>query len=139
MGNQRIAFGGSLDGVSATTGQFGASGMVGSVGRDAALTASNSTFVNLPAAGFPGAAAPAALAATLFSPTANRFLNLEISALQAEGRGQLVSSPRIITTDQNAALIEQGVQIPYVVTGEDGPTVEFRSASLRLEIGRAHV
>ncbi len=127
VGNQRIALGGSLEGVNVTTIQYGPQDMV-----DRRIDV-NLPFVNLPAIGFSGTA-PAALAATLFSPSSNRFLNLEISALQAEGRGQLVSSPRIITTDQNAALIEQGVQIPYVVTGEDGPTVEFRSASLRLEV-----
>jgi len=121
IGSQRIALGASLDGVTATTGQFGT------------LTAANSTFVNLPAIGLSGAA-PAALAATLFSPTANRFLNLEISALQAEGRGQLVSSPRLITTNQNTALIEQGVQIPFTTTSEDGTSVQFKNATLRLEV-----
>jgi len=121
IGGQRIAIGASLDGVTATTGQFGT------------LTAANSTFVNLPARALSGAA-PAALAATLFSPTANRFLNLEISALQAEGRGQLVSSPRLITTNQNTALIEQGVQIPFTTTSQDGTETDFRNATLRLEV-----
>jgi len=121
LGSHRIAFGASLDGVTATTGQFGA------------LTAANTTFLNLPARALAGAA-PAALAATLFSPSANRFLNLEISALQADGRGQMVASPRVITTNQNPAIIEQGVQIPYTTTSDGGTNTEFRNASLRLEV-----
>ena len=129
VGNQRIAFGGSLNGMTATTGQF-----VRSTNEILdAVTAANSSFVNMPARALSGVT-PAALAATLFSPTANRFLNLEISALQAEGRGQLVSSPRLITTNQNAALIEQGVQIPFTTTSQDGTQTIFRNATLRLEV-----
>jgi len=122
LGSNRIAFGASLDGVTATTGQFGA------------LTAANTTFVNLPALALAGVA-PAAVAATLFSPSANRFLNLEISALQADGRGQVVASPRVITTNQNLATIEQGVRVPFTRNNDEGEsTTEFINASLKLEV-----
>jgi len=78
---------------------------------------------------------PAAFAASLFSPAANRFLNLEISALQADGRGKVVSSPRVITADQIKAIIEQGVEFPYPVASASGATaVQFRKASLKLEV-----
>ena len=122
-GSHRIAFGASLDGVTATTGQGGA------------LTAANTTFVNLPARPLAGAA-PAALAATLFSPSANRFLNLEISALQADGRGQMVASPRVITTNQREAIIEQGVKIPVTTPGTNSQpaSTRFEDATLRLEV-----
>lgn len=43
---------------------------------------------------------PASFAISLFKPTANRFLNLELSALEADSRGKIVSSPRLITADQ---------------------------------------
>ncbi len=122
LGSNRIAFGASLDAVTATTGQFGA------------LTAANTTFVNLPALALAGVA-PAAVAATLFSPSANRFLNLEISALQADGRGQVVASPRVITTNQNLATIEQGVRVPFTRNNDEGEsTTEFINASLKLEV-----
>jgi type IV pilus assembly protein PilQ len=95
---------------------------------------SNTQFVNLPAATV-GTASPATFALSLFSATANRFLNLELSALEAEGKGKILSSPRVITADQVKALIEQGEQIPYLVGTSAGNTsIEFRDASLKLEV-----
>lgn len=95
---------------------------------------SNTQFVNLPAATV-GTANPATFALSLFSATANRFLNLELSALEAEGKGKILSSPRVITADQVKALIEQGEQIPYLVGTTAGNTsIEFRDATLRLEV-----
>ena len=124
-GGNRIAFGGSYDAVSATT-----------LERATALSSANTSFVNLPAPTMGGAADAARLALSLFSPTANRFLDLEISALQADGKGKVVASPRVITADQTQAEIEQGVDIPYPsaagVTG--ATTVSFRKASLRLTV-----
>jgi type IV pilus assembly protein PilQ len=58
-------------------------------------------------------ASAASFALSLFSASANRFLNLELSALESEGKGKVVSSPRVITTDQTKAEVEQGVEIPY--------------------------
>ena len=66
-------------------------------------------------AGGANAGSAATFALSLFSATANRFLNLEISALEAEGKGNIVSSPRVITADQTKALIEQGTELPYQV------------------------
>jgi len=95
-----------------------------------------SQFVNLPAntSTFSGASA-ATFALSLFGATANRFLNLEISALEAEGKGNVVSSPRVITADQTKARIEQGEEIPYQQATSSGATsVAFKKASLRLEV-----
>jgi type IV pilus assembly protein PilQ len=62
-------------------------------------------------------------------------LNLEISALEAEGRGKIVSSPRVVTADQTKALIEQGTQIPYAIASSSGATaVQFKTAALKLEV-----
>jgi type IV pilus assembly protein PilQ len=96
----------------------------------------DSQFVNFPAkSGTIGSAAAATFALSLFSATANRFLNLELSALEAEGKGKIVSSPRVITADQVKAVIEQGEQIPYLVASSSGATsVQFRPAALRLEV-----
>lgn len=96
----------------------------------------DSQFVNLPAntTAFGGAAA-AQFALSLFGATANRFLNLELSALEAEGKGNIVSSPRVITADQTKARIEQGEEIPYQQATSSGATsVAFKKASLRLEV-----
>ncbi len=93
-------------------------------------------FVNLPAnVSSLGGAAAATFALSLFSATANRFLNLELSALEAEGKGKIVSSPRVITADQVKALIEQGEELPYQAATSSGATqIQFRKANLKLEV-----
>jgi type IV pilus assembly protein PilQ len=95
----------------------------------------DSAFVNLPAnTGSLGVDA-ATFALSLFGVSANRFLNLELSALEAEGRGKIVSSPRVITADQVEALIEQGEELPYQSATSSGATaVQFRQATLSLRV-----
>ncbi|MBL0090086.1 MAG: type IV pilus secretin PilQ [Ideonella sp.] len=91
-------------------------------------------FFNLPANAINGQSA-ATLALSLFSPAANRLLNLELSALEADGKGKIISSPRVITSDQGKALIEQGEEIPYQVATTSGATsIQFKKASLKLEV-----
>ena len=92
--------------------------------------------VNLPAgnAGQTVQSAPG-LALSLFNAAADRFINLEISALEAEGRGKVVSRPRVITADQTKALIEQGTELPYQSASASGATsISFRKANLKLEV-----
>jgi type IV pilus assembly protein PilQ len=93
------------------------------------------SFVNLPSGGQSGFA-PASFAVSLFDAlNTSRFLNLEISALEADGRGKIVSSPRVVTADQVKALIEQGTEFPYQTATSSGATaVEFRKANLKLEV-----
>jgi type IV pilus assembly protein PilQ len=99
-----------------------------------ATSYNDTQFVNLPAPTL-GTGTPATFALSLFSATANRFLNLELSALEAEGKGKIVSSPRVVTADQVKAKIEQGEQIPYLVASSAGNTsIQFRDASLKLEV-----
>ncbi len=63
------------------------------------------------------------------------LLQLELQALQAEGRGEVISSPRVITSDQHEALIEQGVEIPYQEASSSGATsVSFKKAVLSLKV-----
>ncbi len=122
-GGNRLAFGGSYAALDPTTG-------AGSGGLDTA----NTTFFSLPAVGQGGYPA-ASFAASLFSASANRFLNLELSALEADGRGKIVSSPRVVTADQVKALIEQGTELPYQVASASGATsIAFRKANLKLEV-----
>jgi len=96
----------------------------------------NTQFVSLPAnTSNVGSSSAASIGFSLFSPSASRFLNLEISALEAEGRGKIVSSPRVVTADQTKALIEQGTQIPYAIASSSGATaVQFKTAALKLEV-----
>ena len=98
------------------------------------MDTSNTSFVNLPALGL-GGVSPASFAVSLFSASANRFLNLEISALEADSRGKIVSSPRVVTADQVKAVIEQGVEYPYQTTAPNGgTTISFKKAGLKLEV-----
>ncbi|HKQ28647.1 MAG TPA: type IV pilus secretin PilQ [Burkholderiales bacterium] len=89
---------------------------------------------NLPATGFNSFNA-GQFAFTLFNSGMTRFLNLEITALEADGRGKIVASPRILTADQVEALIEQGTEIPYQQATSSGATaVSFRKANLALKV-----
>ena len=63
------------------------------------------------------------------------LLELELSAMQAEGRGEVISTPRVITANQHEAYIEQGVEIPYSQeSGNGGTTTAFRKAVLGLKV-----
>ena len=122
-GNERIAIGGNLTGIGAVTRQ-----------TDGAGAFNDTTMVNLPAASINGVA-PGTLAASLFSAAANRFLNLELSALEADGKGKIISSPRVVTQDNIQAIIEQGVELPFQVASSSGATaITFKKANLRLEV-----
>jgi len=96
--------------------------------------AANKDFnVNLPAA--PRSGAAGALSFILFNSARSQFLNLEISALEADGRGKVISSPRVMTSNQMEALIEQGVEIPYQQATSSGATsISFRKANLSLKV-----
>ena len=63
------------------------------------------------------------------------LLQLELSAMEIEGKGEVVSSPRVITSDQHTAVIEQGSEIPYLEASSSGAaTVSFKKALLMLEV-----
>ena len=124
-GNNFLTFGGNYNAVGGQTLQAGQ-----------ALNYADTAFVSLPANtnSFGGTQA-ATFALSLFSAAANRFLNLELSALEAEGKGKIISSPRVVTADQVKALIEQGEELPYQAATSSGATnVQFRKANLKLEV-----
>ncbi len=77
---------------------------------------------------------PATVAATLISKNAARLLQIELSALEADGQGKILSNPRIMTGDQVKATIEQGTELPYQVSTQSGSKLQFRKANLRLEV-----
>ncbi|HSV58757.1 MAG TPA: type IV pilus secretin PilQ [Variovorax sp.] len=115
-----------------------------SIGTQPTLTGNTATFgsptsgnfVNLPAISPSGTGnLPGTFAISLFNSTFSRLLNLEISALEADGKGKVVSSPRVVTADQTKALIEQGTELPYQVATSSGATsIAFRKANLKLEV-----
>jgi type IV pilus assembly protein PilQ len=91
-------------------------------------------FLSLPAVGQNGFAA-ATFAVSLYNAAKTRFLNLEISASEADGKTKIVSSPRVVTADQVKALIEQGTELPYQQATSSGATsIAFRKANLKLEV-----
>lgn len=123
-GDNRVTVGGNMNAVGAQTGQTTAT----------TVPFTDTQFVNLPATGQNNFDA-ATFALSLFGASSNRFLNLEISALEADGKGKVVSSPRVITADQVKALIEQGEELPYQTATSSGATaLQFRKANLRLEV-----
>jgi type IV pilus assembly protein PilQ len=87
--------------------------------------------VNLPVANAAGQ-----LALTLINLGSGNLINLELSALEADNRGKVVSSPRVITGDNQKAHIEQGTEIPYVTPGSanNPATVSFKKAVLALDV-----
>ena len=94
----------------------------------------NATNVNLPAAGL-NAFNAGQFSFILFNSAATRFLNLELTALEADGKGKIIASPRVLTADQVEALIEQGTEIPYQQATSSGATaVSFRKANLSLKV-----
>lgn len=86
--------------------------------------------VNLPVTNAAGQ-----LALTILNLGSGNLVNVELSALEAENRGKVVSSPRVITADKKQAVISQGTQIPYQNATQAGATaVEFKDAVLELRV-----
>ncbi|MEH6874462.1 MAG: type IV pilus secretin PilQ, partial [Candidatus Competibacter sp.] len=84
--------------------------------------------VNLPS----GATNPQRLAFSILG--ADYLVDLELRALQAEGQGEIISNPRVVTADLKKATILQGRQIPYATVSQSGTNVEFKDAFLKLEV-----
>lgn len=121
-GDNRVAFGTGFDNATASA---GAGGTVNTQG----------SFVNLPATVASAGTSSGTFAMSIFNAAANRFLTLELSAMEADGQGKIVSSPRLMTADQTKALIEQGTEYPYSVTAPNGATtIAFKKAVLKLEV-----
>lgn len=121
--NGAIAVGGSLSGTDT---------MVGTAPLPVAIPSLGDRLsVNLPAANTSGTPASFALAVL----GSDYLIDLELSAMQAEGRGEVVSTPRVITSNQNEATIKQGVEIPYLTAASSGATtVQFKEAVLGLTV-----
>jgi type IV pilus assembly protein PilQ len=78
---------------------------------------------------------PAGAVNFLIGKVGSYLLQLELSAMQREGRGEIISSPRVITSDQNRASIKVGQEIPYQEATASGATnVSFKEAVLSLDV-----
>ncbi|MDX2463396.1 MAG: type IV pilus secretin PilQ family protein [Porticoccus sp.] len=67
--------------------------------------------------------------------TGNTFLDLELSALENEGSGEIVSQPKVLTGDKQKAIIKTGTEVPYEESTSSGATsIEFKEAVLKLEV-----
>ena len=101
----------------------------------AAGNPTSGTFVNFPGSNLGTGFDTGTFAVSIFNSITSRLLTLELSALEADGKGKIVSSPRIVTADQTKALIEQGTEFPYQQATSSGATsIAFRKANLKLEV-----
>ncbi len=115
---------------------LGAGGLPGNVSPGGAgpifTTAGGTTenlLVDLPANN------PAGAIQFLVGKIGSAVLQLELSALQTEAKGEVISSPRVITADQSEAIINQGVEIPFQEASSSGATTtSFKEAELRLTV-----
>ncbi|NOU01983.1 MAG: type IV pilus secretin PilQ [Gallionella sp.] len=90
----------------------------------------NTPYVNLPTAGAAGA-----FSMLLFNSSLSKLLSVELSALETDSKGKVISSPRVVTSDNTEAVIETGTQIPYQQASSSGATtVAFKSATLNLTV-----
>lgn len=108
-------------GLNVDTGNPYNSGLIDDEGNQTLMT-------NLPIAN------PSGAVNFLLGKVGSYLLQLELSAMQREGRGEIVSSPRVITSDQSQASIKVGQQLPYKTTSQEGTKTEFKDAVLQLDV-----
>jgi type IV pilus assembly protein PilQ len=113
----------TYDTAATTSGASGSTSLSGNV-------SGGSNFVNLPASNAAGT-----FALALFNRSKTQLLSLEISAMEADGKGKTISSPRVLTADQVEATIEDGQEVPYWSASSSGATtVAYRKAVLSLHV-----
>jgi type IV pilus assembly protein PilQ len=137
-------------GYTGVTSNDGGKGIVGTTGTlEGTSTMVNSAVTNLNTTGQinPIALPPLAERIGVNLPVTNPFgqialailgknylVDLELSAMQSEGRGDVLSNPRVVTTDRAQAVILQGRQIPYQTVSQNGTQTEFKDAVLELTV-----
>jgi type IV pilus assembly protein PilQ len=90
----------------------------------------NTPNVNLPSAGTAGT-----FSMLLFNKSLSKLLSIELSALETDSKGKVISSPRVVTSDKTQALIEAGTEVPYQQASSSGATnVSFKKATLSLSV-----
>jgi type IV pilus assembly protein PilQ len=127
---------GARFGVSANGGAVGNGGLISTSGTSAGNTGTTPTTLPSPGdynVSLPAAAGAGSIALAFLS---SRYLiDAELSAMQTEGRGEVISTPRVITANGKKALIEQGQEIPYQSSSANsGTNVQFKKAVLSLDV-----
>ena len=123
-----VMFGGNTESLQSLSGQNSATG----IGQIPSVA---NTMINFPAAASTAGTDPATFAMTLFNAGLTRFINLELTALETDGKGKMISNPRVVTGNNVKAVIEQGTEIPYQESTSSGATsTSFRKANLKLEV-----
>jgi type IV pilus assembly protein PilQ len=123
VGSNNYAIGGNIAqtggiGVNSTSGVTAASGGTDGLQSNLGVTGATGSF-----------------AFSLFRLPAGLLLNLELTAMESDGRGKVVSSPRVTTANQHKAKIASGTEIPYAEASSSGAaTISFKSAVLSLEV-----
>jgi len=128
-GDTKFGIGGNT-----TNTQTGAFGQTNGLNPNPGVVTESGLMSNLPVVGA-GAANAGRLGLTVLNLSANFLLNLELSAAEADNKSKTISSPRVITTNQQKAVIDSGVEIPYQEASSSGATsVSFKKATLGLEV-----
>ena len=97
-------------------------------GNNPASATAEALLVNLPAV------SPSGAINFLLGKVGSHLLQLELSAMQKEGRGEVVSAPRVVTSDQHQASIKLGQEIPYETISQQGTKIEWKEAVLQLDV-----
>ena len=117
------AVGTNMNTVYSRTGQFATT---------AALA--DSYIVNMPSTGA-GGYNPTSVAFSIFNSSKTKFLNMELSAMVSDGKGQVLSNPKVVTKNNQAASIQQGTQVPYQQSTSSGATsISFANAMLGMNV-----
>lgn len=129
-----VGFGGNLE-ASQANAQSRADAIFNNTGTDQSppFSVTRGLMTNMPSALVGGSGS---LALSILN--AGHMLDVELSAMQTEGRGEIISNPRIVTTNQKEALIKQGDQIGYLTvtggTNANAPSVQFKDAILQMKV-----
>ncbi|MGK2942372.1 MAG: type IV pilus secretin PilQ, partial [Immundisolibacter sp.] len=124
-------------GTTAVSGNLNAtSNLAGLAAGTATPSQSDRLNVNMPAQRLQGVPfSPTSIGLAIAKLPFGRLLELELSALQAEGRGEIISNPRVVTSNQKEAIISQGTEFPYQSnSGNLGTNTEFKEAVLQLKV-----
>lgn len=90
---------------------------------------------NTPNVNLPAAAAAGTFSMLLFNRGLSKLLSVELTALETDGKGKIISSPRVVTADKVEATIEQGTEVPYQQASSSGATTTaFKKATLSLKV-----
>ena len=120
---------------------IGNSGVGFNVGANSVAATSTSPLAgttmpaNLPNVNLPSAGSAGEFSMLLFNSNISKLLSVELSALETDSKGKIISSPRVVTSDKTQAMIETGTEVPYQQASSSGATnVAFKKATLSLTV-----